>query len=35
MLDIQQLRNDLDGVVSLLAKRGFLFDAASFSELEA
>ncbi len=35
MLDIQQLRNDLDGVVSLLAKRGFLFDAASFSKLEA
>ena len=35
MLDIQQLRNDLDGVVSQLAKRGFAFDAASFSKLEA
>ena len=34
MLDIQQLRNDLDGVVSQLAKRGFAFDAASFSALE-
>ncbi len=35
MLDIQQLRNDLDGVVSLLKKRGFVFDAANFSKLEA
>jgi seryl-tRNA synthetase len=35
MLDIQQLRNDLDGVVSQLAKRGFAFDATSFSKLEA
>ena len=35
MLDIQQLRNDLDDVVSQLAKRGFAFDAASFSKLEA
>ncbi len=35
MLDIQQLRNDLDGVVSQLTKRGFAFDAASFSKLEA
>ena len=35
MLDIQQLRNDLDGVVGQLAKRGFTFDAASFSKLEA
>jgi seryl-tRNA synthetase len=34
MLDIQQLRNDLDGVVSQLAKRGFPFDSASFSTLE-
>ena len=34
MLDIQQLRNDLDGVVSLLAKRNFAFDAAAFSKLE-
>jgi seryl-tRNA synthetase len=35
MLDIQQLRNDLDGVVNQLAKRGFTFGAASFSKLEA
>jgi seryl-tRNA synthetase len=35
MLDIQQLRNDLDGVVSQLTKRGFAFDAVSFSKLEA
>ena len=35
MLDIQQLRNHLDGVVSQLAKRNFVFDAASFSKLEA
>ena len=35
MLDIQQLRNDLDGVVSQLAKRNFMFDAAAFSKLEA
>ena len=35
MLDIQQLRNDLDGVVGQLAKRGFAFDAAIFSKLEA
>lgn len=35
MLDIQQLRNDLDGVVSQLAKRGFALDAVSFSKLEA
>ena len=35
MLDIQQLRNDLDGVVSQLAKRNFVFDAAAFSKLEA
>ena len=34
MLDIQALRNDLDGVVSLLKKRGFEFDSASFSALE-
>jgi seryl-tRNA synthetase len=34
MLDIQQLRNDLDGVVSQLKKRGFAFDAVSFSALE-
>ena len=35
MLDIQALRNDLDGVVNLLKKRGFEFDATRFSELEA
>ncbi|PPC93822.1 MAG: serine--tRNA ligase [Methylotenera sp.] len=34
MLDIQALRNDLDGVVKQLKKRGFVFDAANFSALE-
>ncbi|BCM24794.1 serine--tRNA ligase [Methyloradius palustris] len=34
MLDIQQLRNDLDAVVSKLAARGFSFDTASFTALE-
>ena len=34
MLDIQALRNDLDGVVATLNKRGFGFDAASFTRLE-
>lgn len=34
MLDIQALRNDLDGVVSQLKKRGFEFDSATFSALE-
>ena len=34
MLDIQALRNDLDAVVSQLNKRGFTFDAASFTKLE-
>lgn len=34
MLDIQALRNDLDGVVAQLKKRGFEFDAAKFSALE-
>lgn len=34
MLDIQALRNDLEGVVSQLNKRGFTFDAASFTKLE-
>lgn len=34
MLDIQALRNDLDGVVSQLKKRGFDFDATQFSALE-
>lgn len=35
MLDIQALRNDLDGVVSQLKKRGFEFDSARFTALEA
>ncbi len=34
MLDIQALRNDLDGVVKQLRKRGFDFDSAAFSALE-
>jgi len=34
MLDIQALRTDLDGVVSLLKVRGFEFDSASFTTLE-
>lgn len=34
MLDIQALRNDLDGVVAQLKKRGFDFDAAKFTTLE-
>ena len=34
MLDIQQLRSDLDGVVSQLKKRGFEFDSTAFSALE-
>lgn len=34
MLDIQALRNDLDGVVAQLKRRGFDFDAAKFSALE-
>lgn len=34
MLDIQALRNDLDGVVRQLQARGFEFDAAKFSALE-
>jgi seryl-tRNA synthetase len=35
MLDIQQLRNDLDGVVARLNARGFALDAVAFSKLEA
>lgn len=35
MLDIQALRNDLDGVVSQLKKRKFDFDTAKFTALEA
>lgn len=34
MLDIQALRNDLDGVVAKLNRRGFTFDAAKFAALE-
>ncbi|HEY8353959.1 MAG TPA: serine--tRNA ligase, partial [Methylophilaceae bacterium] len=34
MLDIQALRNDLDGVVAALKKRGFEFDADTFARLE-
>ncbi len=35
MLDIQQLRNDLDNVVARLAARKFAFPAAEFTALEA
>ncbi|RKP56667.1 serine--tRNA ligase [Pararobbsia silviterrae] len=35
MLDLQLLRKDLDAVVRRLADRGFAFDAATFSALEA
>ena len=35
MLDIQLLRNDLDGVARRLATRGFILDKAQFSALEA
>ncbi|CAM2148695.1 serine--tRNA ligase [Pararobbsia alpina] len=35
MLDLQLLRKDLDAVVRRLADRGFTFDAATFSALEA
>jgi seryl-tRNA synthetase len=34
MLDIQALRNDLEGVVARLSSRGFALDAATFSKLE-
>ncbi|MGY1488262.1 serine--tRNA ligase [Methylobacillus pratensis] len=34
MLDIQQLRNDLDNVVARLASRGFAFDTDAFTALE-
>ncbi len=34
MLDIQLLRNDLDGVAKSLASRGFIIDAAAFQALE-
>lgn len=35
MLEIQQLRNDLDNVVAKLAARKFVFDTAAFTALEA
>ena len=35
MLDIQTLRNDLDGVAARLATRGFELDTAQFQTLEA
>ncbi|ADQ84426.1 serine--tRNA ligase [Methylovorus sp. MP688] len=35
MLDIQQLRNELDTVVSRLASRGFALDTARFEALES
>ena len=34
MLDIQALRNDLDGVVSQLKKRGFEFNSEVFTQVE-
>ncbi|GAB3251152.1 serine--tRNA ligase [Chitinimonas naiadis] len=34
MLDIQQLRNDLDGVAARLLTRGFALDTAAFAALE-
>ena len=34
MLDIQALRNDLDGVVATLKKRGFEFDTDTFTRLD-
>ena len=34
MLDIQQLRNDLDSTVAKLSARGFQFDSAEFTGLE-
>ncbi len=35
MLEIQQLRSDLDSVTRLLAKRGYIFPADAFNTLEA
>ncbi|WP_035382518.1 serine--tRNA ligase [Ferriphaselus sp. R-1] len=35
MLDIQTLRNDLSGVATRLAARGFVLDTARFEQLEA
>jgi len=35
MLDIQTLRNDLDGVASRLASRGYVLDTVQFQAMEA
>src|SRR6201996_7986294 len=35
MLDIQLLRKDIDGVAKRLADRGYAFEVAAFSALEA
>jgi seryl-tRNA synthetase len=35
MLDIQTLRNDLDGVAARLATRGFVLDTEKFAQLES
>ena len=35
MLEIQQLRTDLDNVTQQLAKRGFAFPTEAFNQLEA
>ncbi|MCR4297579.1 MAG: serine--tRNA ligase, partial [Gallionella sp.] len=35
MLDIQLLRNDLEGVAARLATRGFVLDTARFEQLES
>jgi seryl-tRNA synthetase len=35
MLDIQALRNDLDGMASRLASRGYVLDTAQFQAMEA
>jgi len=35
LLDIQQLRNDLEGVAERLAARGYALDSAAFAALEA
>ncbi|HEY7672330.1 MAG TPA: serine--tRNA ligase [Gammaproteobacteria bacterium] len=35
MLDVKKLRNDLDGVVRNLARRGYEFDRGAFEQLEA
>lgn len=35
MLEIQQLRTDLDSVTRQLAKRGYIFPTEAFNALEA